>query len=239
MKPLVQLKYWTLIGNVSTGIFQLLLIPLLLVPQTFPVFWFLTTLLWAMCKCFGFTSTAAAIFLLPMYAPPDQRGMWMGRNAGAQALTAVFTPLILSLIEGSLPPGTSESVLGPGGIAVLVTCGVVSLLAAVVFFFGLVVIIPRPIKTKPFTCDDLEKYVTMAPRDFGLLPFDERNAVNKKLSGSDKDTIHVPWGKYIDDVPNLGFMINRGEDELDSLKVCLSLSLPPVCLPSTNLFRTL
>jgi len=218
MKQRLQLKQWTLIGNLSTGIFQLILIPVLMIPQTAGIFWGVTTLIWSFCKCFGFTSTLGAMFLFPNICPPESKGTWMGRNQGVQSAVGVVTPIILASMENGLLPITSEDGVGPGAIAVLVMCGIVSLLAAVVYFVGLIQNLPRPIMIPPPSDENVEKYRQMKPQDFMMLPFHERNNVNKSLMSQDKDLIHVPWGKYQDDLPYLGAMYDRAPSELTSLK---------------------
>jgi len=105
-----------------------------------------------------------------------------------------------------------------GGTAVLATCGSVSLLAALWYFFGVVLNVPEPTKPVQLDIESLDKYLAMAPRDFGLMPFEARNAVNKKLMEDKKMMIHVPWGSYSDDVPHLQLMLDRAPGEFKSLR---------------------
>ena len=38
--------------------------------------------------------------------------------------------------------------------------------------------VPKPPKVKPIVVEDLDKYLAMAPWEFGLVPFDERAVVS-------------------------------------------------------------
>ena len=222
IKQRLQLKWWALVGNFSTSIFQYIMLPIMLVEcsgfcssgegmGSFAAF----VGVWSMSKMFGFTSTFAAMFMLPIYAPAEARGTWLGRNSGVQSATAVVTPIILYAVEKA---AMSDADPMAGGTAVLATCGSVSLLAALYYFFGMVLNVPKPQKPIPLSVDTLDHYLAMPAKTFGLLPFNERIAVNKKLEAEKKTAIHVPWGSYDEDVPHLQMMLDRAPAEFSNLR---------------------
>jgi hypothetical protein len=97
-----------------------------------------------------------------------------------------------------------------GGTAVMATCGSVSLMAVLYYFFGVVLNVPKPEKPMPLSVETLDHYLAMPAKTFGLLPFGERMAVNTKLQADAKDMIHIPWGGYTEDVPHLQLMLDTG-----------------------------
>ena len=221
-QPRIQLKWWTLVGNFCTSIFQYIMIPIMMAQcsgycsGSDGMGSFVGFLgVWSMSKLFGFTSTLAAMFMLPMYAPAESRGAWLGRNSGVQSATAVVTPIVLWAIEKVAFTSTNPTA---GGTAVLATCGTVSLLAALWYFIGVVLNVPRPQKPLPLSVETLDHYLAMPAAAFGMLPFSERMAVNAELQSDQKSIIHVPWGSYSEDVPHLQTMLDRAPEEFSHLR---------------------
>jgi len=129
----------------------------------------------------------------------------------------VVTPLVLwGLNESAAPPPSTD-----GPLIVLITCGSVSLVAAV-GFLRVLYLLPRPRKTPLPAEEDLSKYDDMSSAEFAALPFALRSAVNEKRTKLGKarrppgtlpavlvctdlpcpqEPLLIQWGTYEDDRP--------------------------------------
>ena len=176
-KKKVSRATWCLVGNLASAVCQYALAPNALPSAAFIV-------IWTAAQLFGYTSTMAAMQLVPQLAPAETRGFWVGLlNSTGRGAMAV-APLVLSVIYARLQPDDGVShdptEYAAAEMACLVACGTVSVVAFLLYL-PLRVMMPRPPTASLEEEEEMERYLRMSPKEWSKLPMDLRWSVNAKL----------------------------------------------------------